>query len=167
MTKILDELQARVADSKVRLDSATKNFQLAQTVFQQAQQEFNIWSSAFLTEQRDEQRRAAAAAEKQLPLPTERLDSEPASQAEIEDFVDNVLAADSSEGVNKTDTVRGLLRRHPAGMTAVDIWAEVHADFKHRPYLYSVLKRLRDRDEIIKRRGKYCIKQEVQEQSVH
>jgi hypothetical protein len=33
----------------------------------------------------------------------------------------------------------------------------VGAQFNHRPYLYSVLKRLRDRQEIVKRRNKYCL----------
>jgi hypothetical protein len=153
MTKILDELQARVADSKVRLDAATKTFQIAQAAFQQAQQDHSIWTSAWQAEVREVQRQAAIAIEKQLPLPTN-------SEPEIEDFVDDIIDAveDGSGSTNKTDTVRDLLRRHPAGMSAIDIWAEVRSDFKHRPYLYSVLKRLRDREEIIKRRGKYCLK---------
>jgi hypothetical protein len=170
MTRILEELQSRVADSKVRLDAATKTFQSAQTAFQQAQQDHSIWTSAWQAEVREVQRQAAIAIEKQLPLPTAQ--STPNSEPEIEDFVDDVIDAieDSSGSTNKTDTVRDLLRRHPAGMSAVDIWAEVRSDFKHRPYLYSVLKRLRDREEIIKRRGKYCLKlipkaEEAQEHS--
>jgi hypothetical protein len=171
MTRILDELQSRVADSKVRLDAATKTFQVAQAAFQQAQQDHSIWTSAWQAEVREVQRQAAIAIEKQLPLPTAQSESGPNSEPEIEDFVDDIDAAEDSSGsTNKTDTVRDLLRRHPAGMSAVDIWAEVRADFKHRPYLYSVLKRLRDREEIMKRRGKYCLKlipkaEEAQEHS--
>jgi hypothetical protein len=168
MSKILEELQVRVTDSKSRLDTATKLFQQAQVVFQQAQQDHNVWSAAFLAEQRDEQRRDAAATAKQLPLPTEHVQPKPPTWAE-ENVSD--LAAEPTEGFNKTDTVRALLRRHPTGMTAVDIWNEVSDDFKHRPYLYSVLKRLRDREEIVKRRNKYCLKltpktEEAHEQTV-
>jgi len=64
---------------------------------------------------------------------------------------------DTSEVLNKTDIVRSLLKQHPTGMSAVDIWKAVGAQFNHRPYLYSVLKRLRDRQEIVKRRNKYCL----------
>lgn len=178
MTKIIEELQARVADSKSRLDAATRDFQVAQGVFQQAQQNFNIWNGALQIELRDEQRRAAAAAENQLPLPTapqihKSAATQEAGLKQQEDFTDAPvdLVDDARENFNKTASVRNLLSHHPAGMTAVDIWNEVRADFKHRPYLYSVLKRLRDREEIIKRRNKYCLKlipkaQEAQDQTV-
>jgi hypothetical protein len=169
MSKILEELQVRVADSKSRLDIATKSFQSAQAVFQQAQQDHNVWNMALVAEQRDEQRRAATATEKQLPLPTTaQAEAKPPvwGEQEVSD-----LAGEPAEPFNKTDTVRALLRRHPGGMTAVDIWNEVSDDFKHRPYLYSVLKRLRDREEIVKRRNKYCLKltpktEEAHEQTV-
>jgi len=169
MTKIIEELQARVADSKLRLDLATKAFQMYQGSFQQAQQDHSIWTNALQAEMRDEQRRAALATEIQLPLPTEQ----PQPKPERENYANAVLdtVEEMSEQFNKTDAVRDLLRRHPTGMTAVDIWNEVREEFKHRPYLYSVLKRLRDREEIIKRRNKYCLKLipkagEAHEQSV-
>jgi hypothetical protein len=150
MTKIVEELQARVAESKQRLDEVTKAFQTAQQIFQQAQQDHNIWSLALQAELRDEQRRTAAREENQLPLPTVKVDilAEPVPGPSV----------DNSETLNKTDIVRDLLRRHPAGMTAIEIWKEVNAEFKHRPYLYSVLKRLRDRDEVTMRRNRYSLK---------
>lgn len=173
MSMILEELQVRVADSKVRLDAASKTFQVAQLAFQQAQQDHSVWNAALLAEQRDEQRRAAAAIENQLPLPTSgenknQVEREPLPW-ERDDIPD--LADERADHFNKTDAVRDLLRLHPAGMTAVDIWNEVRDEFKHRPYLYSVLKRLRDREEIVKRRNKYCLKstprtEEVREQAV-
>ncbi len=157
MTKIIEELQARVADAKLRLDLATKAFQMYQAAFQQAQQDHTIWVNALQAEVRDEQRRVTTVAEK-LPSPTVST-SKPDPIPEPQVFIEPVdLVDEMSESLNKTDTVRDLLARHPAGMTAVDIWNEVSADFKHRPYLYSVLKRLRDRDEIVKRRNKYCLK---------
>jgi hypothetical protein len=65
---------------------------------------------------------------------------------------------DSQEPVNQTEAVRELLRRHPGGMTPSDIWREVSGQFKYRAYLYSVLKRLRDREEVVMRRKKYALK---------
>jgi hypothetical protein len=174
MSKIIEELQARATDSKLRLDAATKDFQTVQAILQQAQQTFNIWNSALQAEIREEQRKSAAATESQLPLPTSMPQLKAALETkpkDDEDFVDAVDLAGDMPELNKTASVRDLLRRHPAGMTAVDIWNEVKGDFTHRPYLYSVLKRLRDREEIVKRRNRYFLKlipktQEAQEQPV-
>jgi hypothetical protein len=164
MTKITDELQTRVAESKERLDKAEKDFKLAQSVFQIATQDHNVWSLALQAELRDEQRKNAAATELQLPLPT-------AKPQLVAVAIASEQPADNSELPNKTGVVRNLLKQHPTGMSAVDIWREVGAQFVHRPYLYSVLKRLRDRNEIVKRRNKYCLtvvpkSEEVKEQSV-
>jgi hypothetical protein len=163
MTKITDELQIRVAESKERLDKAEKDFKVAQAAFQTAQQDHNVWSLALQAEARDEQRKNAAATERQLPLPSVKPQSVAAVVSE--------QPIDNSEALNKTDVVRNLLRQHPTGMSAVDIWKEVGAQFNHRPYLYSVLKRLRDRNEIVKRRNKYCLTvipkvEEVKEQPI-
>jgi hypothetical protein len=159
MTKILDELQARVAEAKKRLDDAMAALQVAQQACTQAQHNFNVWNMAAQVEFRDEQAKQAAAEAKQMPLPTVKTapDAESSVINDVVDFVDAV--PESSVSLNKTDMVRDLLRQHPAGMTATEIWAEVSGQFKYRPYLYSVLKRLKDRDEITKRRtGKYCLK---------
>ena len=161
MTKIIDELQVRVAESKERLDKADKEFKLAQVAFQTAQQDHNVWNLALQAETRDEQRKAAVATEQQMPL-SGIVRSEPAAAID--------QSPDNAEISNKTDAVRSLLKQHPAGMSAVDIWNEVRSQFPHRPYLYSVLKRLRDRQEIVKRRNRYCLtaltKPEGREQSL-
>ena len=95
-----------------------------------------------------------ATAKPAVPLPTtvpKSPETTPSVAAPIPEQPDN------AEALNKTNIVRNLLRQHPTGMSAVDIWKEVGGQFNHRPYLYSVLKRLRDRDEIVKRRNKYCL----------
>lgn len=154
MTKILEELKTRVAESKQRLDEANKTWQAAQSNFTQATQDHNTWTMALQAEIRDEQRRSAAATEKQMPLRT----SDAEAFVDVAATISDQPLMDSTETLNKTDTVRALLRRHPAGMTALEIWSEVSSQFKHRPYLYSVLKRLMDRDEVLKRRMKYCLR---------
>jgi hypothetical protein len=166
MSKILEEIQTRLTEAQKRLAEANQGLAVAQQAQQAAQHNFNVWSAAMQIEQRDEQLRQAAATEKQLPLPT----AKPQSPILASDASDS-SASDSSDSGSKTDAVRTILRQHPAGMTATEIWKEVSGQFKHRPYLYSVLKRLKDRNEVIKRRTKYCLKlapevQEVREQPV-
>src|SRR5260370_23413105 len=169
MSKIIEELQNRVTEAKKRLDEATARFQGYQQVFQIAQQDHNVWTLALQAEMRDEQRRAALAAETQLSLPN----TKPEAVAVVHNAppTSTEVAEASDDSASKTDLVRDLLRHHPTGMTAIDIWKEVSTQFKHRPYLYSVLKRLRDRNEIMMRRNKkYCLRiipiEEVKEQPI-
>lgn len=151
MAKILEEIQARLVEAQKRLAETTQALQTAQQAHQIATQNFNVWNMALQIEQREEQLRQAAATEQQPELPL----STPKPAASIVPPIEH--SVDTSEAINKTDVVRNLLKQHPTGMSAVDIWKEVGAQFAHRPYLYSVLKRLRDRDEVIKRRNKYCL----------
>jgi hypothetical protein len=169
MAKIIEELQARVTDAQRQLAESAQVFQVAQQKHQAAQHNFNVWNMALQVEQRDEQLRQAKATEKQLHFPTANPKAEAMPAATVAAAPEQ--PPDNPEALNKTDSVRNLLRQHPTGMSAVDIWKEVGAQFIHRPYLYSVLKRLRDRDEIIKRRNKYCLtaipkSEEVKEQPV-
>ena len=153
MAKILQEIQTRLAEAHKQLAEATQVLATAQQKHASAQHNFNVWNAAAQLEQRDEQLRQATATEAQSELPLST--TNPAPLASITSPIEQ--PADASETLNKTDVVRNLLKQHPTGMSAVDIWKEVGAQFTHRPYLYSVLKRLRDREEIIKRRNKYCL----------
>ena len=160
MTKILEEIQARLVEAQKRLAETSQLFQAAQQAQQLAQHNFNVWNMALQVEQRDEQLRQAQATEKQLQLPTAGSKAEAnATTVAISPVTtpDTPEPADNTDALNKTDIVRSLLRQHPTGMSAVELWKEVKAQFNHRPYLYSVLKRLRDRDEIVRRRNKYCL----------
>lgn len=56
---------------------------------------------------------------------------------------------------NKTKLIRDTLKQRPGGITPRELWDLVSGQIKHRPYVYSVLKRLSDRKEVAKRRGKY------------
>jgi hypothetical protein len=59
---------------------------------------------------------------------------------------------------NQSDIVRNLIRQNPAGITPKEMWKTLQTQIKYRAYFYSILKRLRDRDEVIFRRGKYLLK---------
>jgi hypothetical protein len=43
-------------------------------------------------------------------------------------------------------------------MTPADLWKAHKEEISSRPYLYSILKRMRDKDEVALRRGKYVLK---------
>jgi hypothetical protein len=166
MAAILDELKLRHAEAQKRLVETTQAFQLAQQAQQAAQMEANVWHGAVQAEMRKVQLLAEAAQKNQMALPNTKIEpDEPVTAAEkTVELVERLNAVrdraglDSQEPVNQTEAVRELLRRHPGGMTPSDIWREVSGQFKYRAYLYSVLKRLRDREEVVMRRKKYALK---------
>jgi hypothetical protein len=167
MANILDEIKTRLAEAQKQLVEATQTLSVAQQKHQAAQHNFNIWNAALQIEQREEQLRQAATAEKQPDLPIPNLPtvavriSTPNGVAVFNGLPATLApqqeSADEQDVPSKTDIVRNLLREHPAGMSAVDLWKTVGSRFGHRPYLYSILKRLRDRGEIQKRRNKYTL----------
>jgi predicted RNA-binding protein len=66
---------------------------------------------------------------------------------------------------NKTKLIRDILKQHTGGIAPGELWDLVSGKIKHRPYLYSVLKRLSDRKEVAKRRGKYYFVEPPEERS--
>lgn len=67
---------------------------------------------------------------------------------------------------NKTKLIRDALMQRAGGVTPKELWELVRAQIKHRPYVYSVLKRLSDRKEVVKRRGKYFFVQPPEDKTV-
>jgi hypothetical protein len=57
---------------------------------------------------------------------------------------------------NKTEMIREVLRQHTNGITPAQVWINVK-DKVGRNYVYSVLKRMKDKDEVKERRGKYYL----------
>ena len=70
----------------------------------------------------------------------------PASKAEHEAERDS----------NKTQLIRDALALHP-GLTPAQVWGAVKTRITRRTYVYSVLKRLKDRKQIVEGRGKYYL----------
>jgi len=48
-------------------------------------------------------------------------------------------------------------------MTPGEIWKEMESQINNRAYLYSVLKRLKDRGDVKEKRGKYCAIPKIEE----
>jgi hypothetical protein len=59
--------------------------------------------------------------------------------------------------INKTNLIRDAIRQHP-GASPADLWDAVKEQVS-RTYLYSVLKRLKENDEVMVRRKRYYFKE--------
>jgi hypothetical protein len=163
---LLEELRSRHHDAQVRLQEAQQifqttqaaqakaqaEFQKAQQAFVVAQQQFHGWNTAYTAVMAEETARKQAAGQAQLPLPNTAQPTPIAAPAALPEPVQ------AGEQKSKTDVIRDLLRQNPSGMTPTEIWSQVHGQFKYRAYMYSVLKRLTDREELCVRRGKYAIR---------
>lgn len=140
MSQFLEELKTRMAEALKSLQAAQQKSAIAQAELQAVTQEYN--SLAHLAN-----------------VETARIQQ--STGAPINVTVSSRIAQPAlpqGSDTNKTETIRELLRQHPTGMTPTDIWKEVKDQMAHRPYLYSILKRLKDKDEVCVRRGKYVMK---------
>jgi hypothetical protein len=159
----LETLKTRVTESQKRWQEAQQKLTGAQQEFQIAQVEFANWQGVLQAEMRrlgqlaplpqavQPQPRifpnnavrvtpAQPLAVNSAPLPA------PQPQVSVEE------SAQTSE-VNKTELIREVLRLHPAGMTPKEIRTALKGEVS-RDYIYSVLKRLKDRDQILFQRKK-------------
>ena len=178
MDQFLETLQSRLAEAHKRFAQAQQAFQKAQAEmnqfqqtfaktqaeFQSASQEFNSWQIAVRVESQKQQ---VAIPQQPLPQPL----SAPVVQRIIPRITQQVHpiilpvgvvpsqpAANAAPEINKTEAIRQVLNQHPAGITPGELWKEVASQISQRPYMYSILKRLKDNEEVTVRRGKYFLK---------
>lgn len=157
MPTMLEELKSRQATAQARQAAAQTRWVAAQAELNAATGELNIWNNAVAIETREEVARAAEAAKDQIPM-TLQPEFETALEPESPEVQRQV--EEEEESVNKTEFVRDLLRQNPGGMTPKAIWIAFHqqAPKASRNYLYSILKRLRDKKQVEQKRGKYMLK---------
>jgi len=158
MTDLIDSLKDRLERAKVRLTNAQQAHQAAQAELNAAAGEFNVWNSVVALEIREEERRIAESRDKQIPMDLPEI-SPPQNQEPPSQIGPTVNVSEGAAPVNKTEKVREILREHGSGITPSGLWTEVKDYFSSRAYLYAILKRLRDHDEVSVRRGKYILKQ--------
>ncbi|MGD1090967.1 MAG: hypothetical protein ABSB35_03130 [Bryobacteraceae bacterium] len=159
--RFLDELKDRLEAARVRSEEVTRRFQAAQAANQHANQhlqktqgeynaamaEFNGWQVAVATETK---REAEALKEKEVITVSVEAIKNPAPVTPI--------IADPATGTNKTELVRATIRQQPGGITPAEIWDKVKDQITNKTYLYAILGRLKDREEVSVRRGKYCFR---------
>lgn len=157
MGTMLDTLRERLEDARSRLVLASQEYQAAGAKLQQVQTECNIWTAAVTLETREEEKRLAKASEDQIPMDLPDFMGAPNSE-NLSPPETHPEAAASPAVVNKTQKVRDILAEHAAGIAPAEIWMEVKDYVSSRAYLYAILKRLRDNDEVSIRRGRYSLK---------
>ena len=160
MPTILEELKSRLATAQARQALAQQRWQAAQAEINAANGEVNIWNNALAVETRDEAVRVAEAAKNDVPAAVQTSFEAVMESEQPETPVTESQPDEEDEQVNKTELVRDLLRENPTGMTPAAIWTAFHqqAPKASRNYMYSVLKRLRDKKQVEQKRGKYMLK---------
>ena len=164
MSEFLEKLKERQLDAQKRLQVAQVALQKAQAEHAALAQEFTSWSHAVQTEMRREQQEIGV---QQVATPTivvraVRDPESPLINAPTTTPPSVVLSSmptaqgDGDSEINKTNLIRETLRTHPAGMRPVDVWRNVR-DQVPRPYVYSVLSRMKQKKQAIERRGKYYL----------
>ena len=144
MNEFVETLKSRVAESRQRLDEARKNFEVVEGVLKKAVAEYTAWEGALQSELRKPVTVAAVGLAAGVAAATAT-----GTQANVPP-----IAAD----LNQTDLIRDALRRRPTGLTPAELWKVVGDQVANRSYIYAVLGRLKERDQVYVRRGKYHIK---------
>lgn len=145
MSDYLERLKADLVEAQKRLTGAQQKMQSFQAEFQAAHADVQSFTRAVETVARREQQEEA-----------EKLQARSGEPKSLD--ADVPLASGSADGheVNKTDLIRDAIRLHP-GASPADLYDSVK-DQVSRTYLYSVLKRLKEHDEVMVRRKKYYFK---------
>jgi len=143
MNEFLETLKSRMVEAQRRLQETTLKLQTAQAEHSAANAEALSWQKAVEVETK----RTIAfdgAGRELLPLrPIQQVatEAEPTSN-------------------NQTAMIRQMLQQHATGMTPTEIWNAAKGQMKRRSYLYAVLQRLKDREQVTVRRGKYYFRPE-------
>jgi len=162
MQSILEQIKARIADAEKNVNEAGRQLHAADKAYNDAVSELHVWRSALAAETRALQEARASqttfAGMESFVSESASLPPCPPENANVIKKVDAAVSVQAGS-TNKTELIRSLLRENPAGLTPPQIWEQVSEQFRHRPYLYSVLKRLKDQDEVVTRRNKYVLRQ--------
>ncbi len=153
MSEFLETLKIRMTDAQRRLQVAQANLQRAQVEHGAVMAEFSSWQNAVAVESRKEEQAKIIQANIQLPVKPTPI-TQPSTTVNV---AAQSQSTPSSTDVNKASLIREVLRQHPNGITPVEVWRAVKDRQVDRAYVYSVLKRLKDKKQALQRRGKYVL----------
>ncbi len=157
MSELLERLKAGLVNAQKRQAEVLKQFQAVQAEYNAATQEVVGYQKVLENETRIEEQNASFRARADIAVKTlDGIKPEPESESD----------SDSESALNKTQLIRDSLSAN-RGMTPADTWKVVRGQIKSRNYVYSVLKRLKDRKQIIERRGKYYLPTPKPEEGEH
>jgi hypothetical protein len=135
MSQMIERLKEGLADAQKRHGEVTKRFQAAQAEWQASNAEVLGYQKVIELETRRDLEKAAIAPQMEGPV----------TQAEQQ----------AGQDVNKTQLVKDALADHP-GLTPAQLYGALKNQIG-RPYVYSVLKRLKDKKQVCEKRGKYYL----------
>jgi hypothetical protein len=159
MDTFLETLKLRHTESQRRMQIAQQKLTAAQAEYQAASQEFGAWNFALATENHRAELAKTNGATWIEGNHAKQITNQPA-----EPPVEPPPIATKTDTNNKTELVRTFLQQHPTGVTPSDLWTALKSQLGYRAYVYSVLKRLKDKDEVHERRGKYYFKHRAEEE---
>ena len=158
MSEFLETLKSRLLEAQKRLQVVTAKAQAAQAELQAVGQEMFGWQKAVEAETKRESMEQVAAVQ---------LASQPAIESRagvaeahpqpkpIETRPAAAICAMMPTEMSKTDLIRNFIRSRPNGVTPVEIWRAVQHEMPRRGYLYNILGRLKDHEDVVVKRKKY------------
>jgi hypothetical protein len=146
----LEYLKNGFENAQKRFQETQQRMQVMQAEFNVVVTEFNAWQTLY----RAEMAKQGAAPPPQPPT-TARLPR-----------TNGIHQPVSSKQPSQTDAVRAVLKERPSGMKPNEIWEAVQSQIANHTYLYSVLKRLKEKGDVIERRGKYYPKPQSEGETV-
>jgi hypothetical protein len=150
MSEFIDMLKERLDDAQKRLLETQSHLQQAQLKHQAVTQEFTSLQTLLGLEIARAQRLAQETAVRAHPVKVAVPIT--ATQAVPVALSGTIVTPE----INKTEIIREALRQHTNGITPAQVWLNVK-DHVGRNYVYSVLKRMKDKEEVRERRGKYYL----------
>ncbi len=164
MSEFIDMLRQRLNDAQKRLLDSQTHLQEAQAKHQAVAQEFSSLQTLINIEMAKAQGSLQPGGQPQpvgaqpgapfrvviSPRPT----TAPAPMATPQPHALPGVA--ESPAINQTEMIREVLRQHTNGITPAQVWIKVK-EHVERNYVYSVLKRMKDKGEVKERRGKYYL----------
>lgn len=148
----LEYLKSGFESAQKRFQETQQRMQKMQAEFGAVVQEFNAWQTLYQAEM------AKQGAAPQAAPPAPKLPNNRSIRVSL-------FPRPKSDN-NQTEAVRAVLRERPAGMTPNEIWKQVESQMANRTYLYSVLKRLKEKGDAVERRGKYYPKQKQEVEAI-
>lgn len=159
MTGFVEMLQQRLEDAQRRLQESQVALQQAQAKHQAVAQEFTSLQTLISIEGAKAHRAAQEAAMAAQPRVAVSLVTSPVQVPATQPAQAQPAALSGiavSPETNKTEMIREVLRQHTNGITPAQVWMNVK-DRVGRNYVYSVLKRMKDKEQVKERRGKYYL----------
>jgi hypothetical protein len=151
MNHFMIELKTRLEDAQKRYAEATQHLQSAQAHHVAIGQEVGSLQFLYQKELRKEQGNASPAQPQGADVITAHVSTTIQSAGRGALLPENAVPERAE--VNKTEIVREILQQHPNGMTPTDLWKSLSGQITYRAYLYSILKRLKDKGDVFQKRG--------------